>query len=97
MTKMYLEPYDKSYLGLACAIPKSEQNKVVLCKLERHTGMLWWKKVEKVDVWGVTGVVEEPSYPHEIDHFWRILEVFDYYEKDRAYRFLRDVIGQDDE
>ncbi len=34
MVKMYVEPYDKSYLGLACVIPKSEQNKVVLCKVK---------------------------------------------------------------
>ena len=95
MSKLYVEPYDKSYLGLACLTPQSEQNKIVLCKLERHTGMLWWKKVEKMDVWGVTGIVHR-SCILEVD-YWCILKFFDYDDKDKAYQFLKDMLGDEDE
>ena len=94
MDKMYIDPYNKDYQGLAFAVTKDEEHKIILCKLERHTGMLWWKKVEKIDVWGITGVVEEYNYPHERDKFWRIIKVFDYDEKALACRFLSEIVGE---
>lgn len=53
------------------------------------------KKVERFDVWGVTGLVDG-HYERE-DYYWEILKFFNYDEKDNAYRFLRDLTGEDDE
>lgn len=40
MSKVKIKPYNSHYRGLAVLVPEEKQNQVVLCQLERHTGML---------------------------------------------------------
>lgn len=87
MGKYTLQAYDSKYRGLA-TMHSGEEHNLVLCEVVKRSGMLWWKKVEKADVWGITGLQEEWSYPSDIDRYWIIMKTFAYGDKDLAEQFF---------